>query len=126
MSHNARITGHFLGESPFYHANPNTQRQISGWKQVLTPFACLPGTQVVDTVLPHLDRNLDPRFGALIFFEISDILNIFSYRADTSIPTTLGPICVVDQKPGAYLFFVQKMNKHLPKINKNIDFCSQS
>ena len=39
----------------------------------------------------------------LEFFQFDETLNIFSYRADTSIPATFVAICAVDQKPVAYL-----------------------
>ena len=45
------------------------------------------------------------RFWALTFFWNSNFLNIFSYRADTSIPITFVVICVIDSKPVAYLRF---------------------
>ena len=39
----------------------------------------------------------------LEFFQFDETLNIFSYRADTSIPTTIEPICVGGPNLVAYL-----------------------
>ena len=40
----------------------------------------------------------------LHFFQFDETLNIFSYRADTSIPITIVPIAVGGRKLVAYLF----------------------
>ena len=55
--------------------------------------------------LAHLAEISDLRFWTLRIFYFSDFVNIFSYRADTSIPTTFVAICAVDQKPVAYLLY---------------------
>ena len=51
----------------------------------------------------HLAKISILNFGHLDIFVISDFLNIFSYRADTSIPTTIVSIGVGGQKLVAYL-----------------------
>ena len=58
------------------------------------------------------------------FFLFDETLNIFSYRADTSIPTTFVAICVIDSKPVAYLPLLPSVAKqggvcceHDPKKN---------
>ena len=55
--------------------------------------------------LSHLAQISDLRFWTLRFFWISKFLNIFSYRADTSIPATFVAIRVVGSNPRAYLCF---------------------
>ena len=101
----ARITQHFLGGSPFYQPNPITQRQIFWRLPTLAPFACLPGQPTLAPFWYIWLKFQISDFGHLYFFYFSDFLNIFSYRADTSIPITFVAICVVDSNPGAYLSY---------------------
>ena len=57
-------------------------------------------------------------FGHFEFYYFSDFLNIFSYRADTSIPTTFVAICVIDSKAGAYLlsFHLIRKSSRIPTL----------
>ena len=61
--------------------------------------------------LTHMSEIKISNFGHLEFFYVSDFLNIFSYRADTSIPTTFVVICVIDSKAGAYLLGKESLLK---------------